>query len=259
MTLPSLMLVSAAIIASMMLALWLLSLVLRDASIVDIAWGPMFVVLAAVGAAFGDGWSGRQLLVLAMVALWGLRLGWHIRRRNRGKGEDPRYAAWRRRFGDGWWWISLFRVFLLQGAFLWVISLPIQLAMGVPGVERFTAWDALGELVWAAGFLLEAIADAQLQTFKDDPKKSGILDDGLWRWSRHPNYFGEAVLWWGIWLPTLAVSWGWATVISPVIITLLLRYVSGVPMAEELMEGRPGWEEYTRRVRIFVPGPRAQS
>jgi steroid 5-alpha reductase family enzyme len=259
MTLPTLMAVSGGVIAGIMLLLWLLSLRLRDASIADIAWGPIFVVIAAVGAVGGLGGAGRQLLVLAMVGLWGLRLGWHIHRRNKGKGEDPRYVKWREQHGDSWWWVSLFRVFLLQGAFLWVISLPIQLAMGLEGADRFTAWDAVGELLWAAGFLVEAIADAQLQAFKDNPEKSGILDDGLWRWSRHPNYFGEAVLWWGIWLPALAVPWGWATVISPIVITLLLRYVSGVPLAEKLMEGRPGWEAYTRRVRIFVPGPRAES
>ena len=257
MTLPTLLAVSALVIGGSMLGLWLLSLVLRDASIADIAWGPIFVAVAAIGAAFGAGWPGRQLLVLAMVALWGLRLGWHIYRRNRGKGEDPRYASWREAHGEAWWWVSLFRVFLLQGAVLWVVSLPIQLAMTLPGRAAFTAWDALGELIWAAGFLTEAIADAQLRAFKRDPASSGVLDDGLWRWSRHPNYFGEAVLWWGIWLPSLSVPWGWAAVVSPILMTLLLRYVSGVPLAERLMEDRPGWDAYVDRVRIFVPGPRA--
>jgi steroid 5-alpha reductase family enzyme len=255
MSLPTLMLVSAAVIFGAMLALWLLSLKLRDSSIVDIAWGPIFVAVAAVGALLGDGWAGRQLLVLAMVGLWGLRLGWHIHRRNHGRGEDPRYAAWRREAGAAWWWRSLFKVFLLQGAVLWVVSLPIQLAMGLPGARAFTVWDAVGELVWAAGFLMEAIADAQLAAFRADPAKTGVLDDGLWRISRHPNYFGEAVLWWGIWLPALSVPGGWAAVVSPILITLLLRYVSGVPMAERLMEGRDGWTEYVRRVPIFVPGP----
>lgn len=255
MDLTALMLASAVIIAGIMLGLWLLSLALRDSSIADIAWGPVFVVVAAVGAATGNGWAGRQLLVLAMVGLWGLRLGWHIHRRNRGGGEDPRYARWREEHGSAWWWVSLFRVFMLQGAILWVVSVPIQLVMAVSGPSRFTAWDALGELVWAAGFLTEAIADSQLAAFKADPEKSGILDDGLWAYSRHPNYFGEAVLWWGIWLPALAVPWGWAAVTSPVLMTLLLRYVSGVPLAERLMEGRPGWEDYARNVSIFVPGP----
>ena len=259
MPLSTLMLVSAAVILGVMLLLWLLSLALEDSSIADIAWGPIFVAVAAVGAVLGDGWSGRQLLVLGIVGLWGLRLGWHIHQRNKGKGEDPRYAEWRERHGDTWWWVSLFRVFLLQGAVLWVISLPIQLAMALPGAERFTVWDALGELVWAAGFLIEAISDAQLAAFKADPETSGILEDGLWQYSRHPNYFGEALLWWGIWLPALSVPWGWATVVSPILMTLLLRYVSGVPLAERMMEGRPGWAEYARRVPVFVPGPRAES
>ncbi len=130
--------------------------------------------------------------------------------------------------------------------------------MAVPGATRFTVWDALGELVWAIGFLYEAIADAQLQEFKDDPKKTGILDTGLWRSSRHPNYFGEAILWWGIWLPALSVPWGWATVVGPLTITLLLRYVSGVPMAERLMEGREGWDDYAARTSVFIPRPPAK-
>lgn len=255
MTLTWLFVLSAAVIGGTMVLLWLLSLWLRDSSIVDIAWGPLFVLVAAIGAVLGVGWPGRQLLLLGVVGLWGLRLGWHIYRRNRGKGEDPRYARWRDRHGRRWAWVSLFKVFLLQGALLWLISLPIQLTMGATGARRFTVWDALGELIWAAGFLMEAISDAQLAAFKADPQKSGILDEGLWRFSRHPNYFGEAVLWWGIWLPALAVPLGWTTVVSPVVITLLLRYVSGVPLTERMMEGRPGWDEYVRRVPVFVPGP----
>ena len=255
MHLPTLFATSAAAILGAMTLLWLLSLILADSSIVDIAWGPIFVLVAALGAVTGAGWPGRQLLVLGMVALWGLRLGWHIHRRNRGRGEDPRYAAWRERYGTGWWWVSFFRVFLLQGAVLWVVSLPIQIAMAFRGPARFTVWDAVGELVWAAGFLIEAIADAQLAAFRADPKRTGVLDDGLWAYSRHPNYFGEAVLWWGIWLPAVSVPWGWATIVSPVLLTLLLRYVSGVPLAERLMAGRSGWDEYVRRVPVFVPGP----
>lgn len=256
MSFPAFAAVTAVVILGVMIALWLVSLRLRDSSIVDIAWGPTFVLVAGLGAVLGGGWAGRQLLLLAMVGLWGLRLGWHIRRRNRGRGEDPRYAVWREQHGDAWWWVSLFRVFLLQGAVLWVVALPIQLVMAQPGPERFTVWDALGELVWAAGFLIEAIADAQLAAFKDDPRRHGVLDEGLWAYSRHPNYFGEAVLWWGIWLPALTVPWGWAAAISPVLMTLVLRYVSGVPLAERMMAERPGWDDYSRRVPVFVPGPR---
>lgn len=256
MTFTTLLAVSAVTILAIMLVLWLLSLRLRDASIADIAWGPVFVVVALIGFLWGDGWEGRQILVLAMVSLWGLRLGWHIWRRNRGKGEDPRYAKWREEHGQAWRWRSLVQVFLLQGLLLWVISLPIQLAMTVSGPERFVIWDAIGELLWAAGFLFEAIADSQLATFRKDPKKSGVLDSGLWAWSRHPNYFGESLLWWGIWSVALSLPWGWATVVSPVVITYLLRYVSGVPLAERAMEGRSGWTEYARRTPVFVPGPR---
>ncbi|MFW6330491.1 MAG: DUF1295 domain-containing protein, partial [Gemmatimonadota bacterium] len=166
-------------------------------------------------------------------------------------------AHWREEAGKSWWWRSLFKVFLLQGAVLWIVSLPVQLTMTVTGAERFTVWDAVGELVWAFGFLYEAIADAQLRSFKTDPGTDGVLDSGLWHNSRHPNYFGEAVLWWGIGFVALSVPWGWLTLSSPLLMTLLLRYASGVPMAERLMEGRPGWDDYARRTPIFVPGPRA--
>ena len=256
MTTLALLALSAVTILAIMVALWLASLRLEDAGIVDIAWGPIFVAIALLGFLLGGGWQGRRVLVLAMIGLWGLRLGWHIWRRNRGRGEDPRYAKWRRENGDSWWWRSLFKVFLLQGVVLWVVALPIQLIMSMPGPERFVVWDAVGELVWGAGFLFEAIADAQLQAFKDDRERTGVLDTGVWAFTRHPNYFGEAVLWWGLWAVALAVPWGWATVVSPVLITLLLRYVSGVPMTEALLEGREGWEEYARRTNIFVPGPR---
>lgn len=251
--------VSAAVVVTVMLLLWLLSLRLRDASIVDIAWGPIFVLVALIGFVWGDGWEGRRLLVLALVGLWGLRLGYHIYRRNHGRGEDPRYAQWREENGDRWWWLSLFKVFLLQGAVLWIIALPVHLVMTVPGAARFTVWDAVGELVWGVGFLYETIADAQLGAFRADPKRTGMLDTGLWRNSRHPNYFGEAVLWWGIWMTALSVPMGWVTVVSPILMTLLLRYVSGVPMAERMMEGRDGWESYVRRTPVFIPGPRRRA
>lgn len=253
---PTFLMGSAAGVLAIMLALWLLSLALRDSSIVDIAWGPIFVALAAAGAVLGDGFVGRRVGIALLVGLWGLRLGAHIGDRNRGRGEDPRYAAWRREHGDRWWWISLFKVFLLQGVVLWTVSLPIQLAQTAPLPDHFTVWDAVGELVWAIGFLIETIADSQLRRFREDPERHGVIDTGLWRFSRHPNYFGEAVLWWGIWLVALPVPWGWATVISPLLITWLLRHVSGVPMAEERLRGRPGWEEYVARTNPFVPGPR---
>jgi steroid 5-alpha reductase family enzyme len=125
--------------------------------------------------------------------------------------------------------------------------------MGIPGPEQYTVWDTIGELVWAAGFLMEAVSDAQLRAFKADPKRTGIIDTGLWRYSRHPNYFGDALLWWGIWLVAVSVPWGWATFPSALLMTLLLRYVSGVPLAERMMEGRPGWDDYIRRTPVFVP------
>ena len=262
MTTATLLALTAAGVLVAMLGLWLLSLALRDASIADIAWGPLFVAIAAAGALLGDGFAGRRIGIALLVGIWGLRLGAHIGDRARGRGEDPRYARWREEHGERWPVVSLFKVFLLQGAVLWVVSLPIQLAQTAPLPDHFTVWDAVGELVWGIGFLIEAIADAQLRRFKEDPDRRGIMDGGLWKYSRHPNYFGEAVLWWGLWivaLPVLAafpVPWGWATVVSPLLMTVLLRYVSGVPLAEALMRGRPGWDDYVARTNPFVPGPR---
>lgn len=247
---------TAGVVLAGMVVLWVVSLALRDSSIVDVAWGPFFVVVASLGLVLGDGWIGRRILVSGMVAAWGLRLGLHIGRRNRGKGEDPRYAKWREEHGAAWPLRSLVTVFLLQGTLVWLVSLPVQLATALPGPTGFTVWDALGAALWATGFGLEVVADRQLRRFleeRDDDET--LLASGVWSWSRHPNYFGEALLWWGVGAVALAVPWGWATLVGPLAITLLLRFVSGVPMTEERMEGRPGWEEYARRTSVFVPMP----
>lgn len=257
MDVPTLLTVTAATVLSAVVLLWLVSLALRDASIADVAWGPLFAVVASLGLVLGAGWFGRRMLVFGLVTAWGLRLGVHIGLRNRGRGEDPRYARWREEHGRAWPWVSLAKVFLLQGALLWVISLPVQVAAGMPGPERITLLDAAGVAVWLIGFTTEAVADVQLRRFlrrREDP--DAFLTSGLWRYSRHPNYFGEAVLWWGIGLTALSVPWGWATLVGPLCITLLLRFVSGVPMTEERMEGRPGWDAYADRTPAFVPLPR---
>lgn len=256
MDLSTLLPANALAVYGAMVLLWLLSLRLDDASIADVAWGPLFVVVAGLGAAFGSGWRGRRLLLAGLVAVWGVRLALHIWARNRGEGEDPRYRRWREEHGSAWPLRSLFQVFLLQGTILLVVALPVQVAQSAPGPAELTAWDVAGTLIWLGGFLFEAAADAQLRAFKRDPSNEGeILTDGLWRYSRHPNYFGEAVLWWGIWLVAVSVPWGWATAVGPLLLTWLLLRVSGVAMTEERMEGRPGFREYVERTNAFVPGP----
>lgn len=255
MTTTAILAANAGLVLVFMVLVWLLSLRLADSSIVDVAWGLGFVLVAASTYVLADGWEPRKALVTAMTAVWGFRLALHIYLRNRGRGEDPRYAAWREEHGRAWPLRSLFTVFMLQGVILWVVSLPVQAAQ-LAGPARIAWLDGLGAAVWAAGFTIEAVADGQLLAFKRDPGNAGrVLTGGLWRYSRHPNYFGEAVLWWGLWLIAAATGPGAWTVVSPLLITWLLRRVSGVPMTERLMAERPGYREYVERTNAFVMGP----
>ena len=245
---------SGAAVLVYMVAIWVVSLRMRDTSVVDVAWGPGFVLATAVVFLLAPGESTiRALLVLALVSTWGARLAFHIGSRKKGKGEDPRYARWRREHGDAWPLRSLFTVFLLQGVLLWIISLPLQW-VAYHGGPAFGWLDWIALAVWSAGYLIEAAADAQLAAHLRSGR-GGLMTSGLWAWSRHPNYFGEAVLWWGFWGFALSVEGGAWLVFSPILITVLVRYVSGVPLLEERFEGREGWEAYRERTSIFVPMP----
>jgi len=228
----------------------------RDNSIADIAWGGGFVLVAVVSLHLGVGWLARPALLTLLVLLWAVRLSAHILLRNRGRGEeDPRYAAWRREWGRWWLPRSYLQVFLLQGAILLVVAAGI-IVVNTRSGSGLTPLDAVGTLIVLAGLAFETVADRQLARFLGDPANRGrIMDRGLWRYSRHPNYFGEAVVWWGVWLIALSVPSGWWTVVSPLLITFLLLKVSGVPMLERMMEGRPGWAEYRARTSVFVPLP----
>jgi steroid 5-alpha reductase family enzyme len=237
--------------------LWLVSLPLRNSSIVDSAWGPGFALVALVAALSGDGYEPRSYLVLGLVAVWGLRLGLHIFTRNRGHGEDPRYARMRRRRGAAWWWVSLLQVFLLQAVILWIVSLPVQAIAVDPEPDGLTIFDAVGVVVWIVGFLFEAVGDLQLKRFKADPAGAGkVMDRGLWRYTRHPNYFGDATMWWGIGIIAQPVEWGRATLIGPLLMTFLLLRVSGVALLEsDLVKRKPEYAAYIRRTNAFIPGP----
>jgi steroid 5-alpha reductase family enzyme len=255
---------SAALIFACVTALWLLSLAIKNASIVDIFWGTGFVLIAAVVLyrsqffiiylnSVTDLVPWRAMFIGALVALWGLRLSLHIFARNHGKPEDFRYAAWREQYGEKWWWYSYLHVFLLQGVLLWIISTPIW-AAGRPMASPFPNWlDMLGALVWLVGFIFEGGGDWQLAQFKKDPANKGkLLTTGLWKYTRHPNYFGDAVQWWGFYLIALAAG-GWWTIFAPVIMTFLLMRVSGVAMLEKAMQVRPGYEDYTQNTPAFFP------
>ncbi len=238
-----------------MVALWGVSLRLRNASIVDIFWGAGFVL--ANWCAFAltpDGFSPRQWLLGALVTIWGLRLSLYILRRNWGKEEDFRYRKWREEAGGKWWWQSLFKVFLLQGLLLWIISTPLLVAQHSPAPARLTALDFVAVAVWAVGFFFEAVGDWQMARFRADPANKGqVLRSGLWRTTRHPNYFGDATQWWAYYLIAAAAGGFW-TIFSPLLMTLLLLRVSGVTLLERtLQETKPAYRDYVETTGAFVP------
>jgi len=246
----------AAIIAlSFMTAGWLASLPLKNSSIVDYMWGMGFVILVWIYFILSsNGFSGRKLLISAIVSIWGIRLSFHIFRRNRGKGEDFRYKKWRDETGAKWRWISFFKVFLLQGILLWLISSPLLGAQFYPGGKKINFVDFVGIVVWIVGFLFESIGDYQLSRFKANPRNKGkVLDFGLWRYTRHPNYFGDAMQWWGFYLISLAAG-GWWTVYSPVLMSFLLLKVSGVSLLEKsLKSDKSEYIKYIKKTNAFFP------
>ncbi len=249
-------------ISGLMLALWIVSLIITDSSIVDIFWGTGFVIVAWVCFFLTpEGFMGRKLLIAILTTIWGLRLSIHILLRNWGKGEDYRYQKWRKEAGSEWWWRSFFKVFLLQGALMWIISAPLLAAQISPTPDRLIWLDYLGAIIWGVGFFFEAIGDWQLSSFRANPTNKGkLLNTGLWRYTRHPNYFGDATQWWGFFLIAVTAN-GYLTIFSPVIMTLLLRRVSGVTLLEKtLKDTKPGYKEYVETTNAFIPWfPRKKS
>jgi steroid 5-alpha reductase family enzyme len=223
-------------------------------NVVDVAWGLGFIAVAAVAALLGDGDAARRWLLLALVAIWGLRLSFYIYRRSAGKGEDPRYADLLRDATSGQ---VVRRVFLLQGFATWFVSLPLQLSAVVgPTPRRWLAATMAGVLLWVVGLVFEAVGDHQLRVFKSDPAHQGVvMDRGLWAWTRHPNYFGDACVWWGLWLITITGWWSLPTMLSPLLMTYFLVYATGARLTEKYMAGRPGVDEYQARTSFFVPRP----
>ena len=246
---------AASAALSLMLVFWVISLVLRDASIADIAWGLVFVAIAWAAWASGSG-STASLIAAVAVTVWGSRLAIYIGKRNLGHGEDRRYQAMRAKRPDRFWLWSLFGVFVLQGLLALVVSLPVQ-SLGAVADAEPGALSWIGLAVFLTGLGFEAIGDAQLAAFKRDPASKGkVMDRGLWRYTRHPNYFGDALLWWGIWLIAVGAGAAWWTLIGPGLMTFLLVRVSGVALLEsDMAERRPGYAEYVRRTSAFIPRP----
>jgi len=255
--------IGVLIILGLMTALWIVSLILRNSSIVDIFWGTGFVIVNWVYFAFTpDGFAARKWLIVTVVTIWGLRLSLYILGRNWGKGEDFRYRKWREEAGGAWWWRSFFKVFLLQGLLLWIISAPLLAAqvsatparLVLSKVEGLTVLDFVAIAVWAIGFFFEAVGDWQMARFKANPANKGqVMRTGVWRYSRHPNYFGEATMWWAYYLVAAAGGGLW-TIFSPFLMTLLLLRVSGVALLEKsLKETKPKYKDYVETTSAFVP------
>lgn len=253
------MLTAALTIAIIMVTTWLISVAVKNASIVDIVWGAGFAITSWVLAATLDGNSGRQTLLAVMVGLWGSRLALYLAKRNIGHGEDWRYVAMRKKAGKKFVWSSLVTVFGLQGVLMWIVSLPVQFGNGddTPGIGPVAV---IGVMVWLVGFLFEVVGDMQLSRFKKNPDNAGkILDTGLWSLTRHPNYFGDALLWWGIGIVGAETGSGVIGFVGPVVMTFFLMRVSGVPMLERSMSKRkPGHAEYVARTSSFFPRPPKQ-
>lgn len=235
-------------------AVWMVSLAKRDASIVDVAWALGFVALAWLYRVTAPDVTARSLLVAGLVTVWGLRLSGHIWWRNRGKGEDYRYRAMRERHGSRFSLVSLFTVFWLQGAILWVVALPLLAVARAAAPRGLGALDVAGIVLFSVGLFFEAVGDWQLARFKADPANRGmVMDRGLWRYTRHPNYFGDAVVWWGAFAFAGAVG-AWWTVVSPLLMTIMLLNVSGVALLERGLERtKPGYRAYAERTSAFMP------
>ncbi len=236
--------------------LWfIVSLIKKRNDIADIAWGPGFALLAWTSLFISGNFGARGLLVSLLVSAWALRLAWHIYARNKGKEEDYRYVAWRRAWGKFFYLRSYFQVYIVQGVLLFVIALPLLFINRSAG-GPISPLDMLGCLVWMVGFAFEAVGDRQLSSFMKNPKNKGkLMRYGLWKYTRHPNYFGEVTQWWGVWVISISAADAWITIAGPLTITFLILKVSGIPMLEEKMEKHPEFEEYRRSTSMFFPWP----
>jgi len=231
-----------------MCAAFLIALKKKDNSVADVFWGAGFVLIAWFTLLGTMSFEYEQVVITGLVTVWGVRLAYHIFKRKRGKPEDFRYAKWREEWGE---WVNLrafFQVFMLQGFLMLVVSTPVWLTNLY--YEKNSFWFLIvGTLVWIFGFVFEAVGDAQLAAFVKTKKEGEIMTKGLWKYTRHPNYFGEAVMWWGIFI----ISGSLPAVIGPLLITFLLLKVSGVPLLEKKYAGNPAWELYKKETSVFIP------
>jgi steroid 5-alpha reductase family enzyme len=233
---------------------YLIALNRKDNSIADIAWGIGFIFIAILNLILAESVYLRQLIVAGLVFIWGIRLGLHIYLRSRGKPEDFRYAEMRRRWGNKASLKSFTHVFMFQGLVLLLIGYPI-IMVNAYARPNFAIPDLIGIVIWVVGFAFEFVADIQLQNFirKEKTLANSVMTEGLWKYSRHPNYFGESLVWWGIFFIVLSIPNGWLAIFSPVMITFFLLKVSGIPLLEKKYQSNPAYQEYARRTSMFIP------
>lgn len=243
------------LVLTAMTLLWIVSLFIKNASIVDPFWGLGFVIAGVFYFFNSDGLQIRKLIVLTLLIIWGLRLSIYLTWRNFGKEEDFRYQQFRKDFGvHRYWWVSFFQVFLLQGILLWLISAPLLSAQFYEGKSALNFFDYAGILIWIIGFMFEAGGDFQLTRFKSDPKNKGkVLNTGFWKYTRHPNYFGDAAVWWAFGLFSAAAG-AYLPLLSSLLMTLLIVKVSGVSLLERTLKNtKPQYKDYVEKTSAFFP------
>jgi len=243
------------VIMIMMTTLWIISVFIKNVSIVDLFWGLGFVVTGWFYYFHTEGLEPRKLILMIMVTIWGLRLSGYLTWRNAGKGEDFRYKQFRKNYGEKrYWWISFFQTFLLQGVLMWLISVPLLGAQYQSGNSHLGVIDFAGIFLWIIGIAFESGGDFQLARFKADPSNKGkVLDSGFWKFSRHPNYFGDAAVWWGYGLLSIAAG-SFLPALGSLLMTALIIKVSGVALLEKsLVSDKPGYREYVERTSAFIP------
>ncbi len=244
---------AATVISIFVCVMFALSLILKRNDIADVAWGLGYVFVCMYYLATKEV-SVYGMCVLVLVILWGLRLAVHIFMRNRKKSEDYRYKKWREDWGKTFVIRSFFQIYVLQGLLMLIVMMPAHIAVISPE-QSFNLLSILGFFLWVIGFYFEAVSDYQLTKFIDNPDKTGLMTEGLWKYSRHPNYFGEMTMWWGLFLVVVTLPAGAVGIISPIVITFLLLFVSGIPMLEKKYAGDPDFEAYKKRTSVLIPLP----
>jgi steroid 5-alpha reductase family enzyme len=239
----------------MMSLLWIISIPIKNVSIVDLFWGLGFVIVCFIYFLKADGLEIRKILLLTMVTLWGLRLSIYLAWRNIGKGEDYRYQKFRKDYGEHrYWWISFFQTFLLQGILMWLISAPLLGAQYYKDGNALNIFDYLGAFVWLIGFIFEAGGDMQLARFKENPANKGkVMNKGFWHYTRHPNYFGDATVWCGYALVCISAG-SYFPVLGSILMVALIIKVSGVALLEKTLKlTKPEYKDYIEKTNAFIP------